>query len=161
MGHVSGGTGKSSDFRRRTRKLLTSWGWAVSSSNLSFFVTGGGTIEMILILRWYWYWDGIDIEMILILCVGVTVNGWLLYVLVVAGGQSVMASLCQKTAHRLFLFFFCNSFLFLPGCQIHNNANFPFLFFWNLLVSFFFIGFLQICSLFFTSDCVSQSRANQ
>ena len=55
MGHVSGGIGRSSDFQRRTRKRLTSWGWAVSSSNLLFFVTGGGTIEMILILRWYWY----------------------------------------------------------------------------------------------------------
>ena len=155
MGHVSGGIGRSSDFQRRTRKQLTSWGWAVSSSNLSFFVTGGGTIEMILILRWYWYWDGIDIEMILILCVGVTVNGWLLYVLVVAGGQSVMASLCQKTAHRLFLFFFCNSFLFLPGCQIHNNANFPFLFLKPACFIFFHWLSPDLFSLFYIWLCQS------
>ena len=113
--------------------------------------------SLVLCDRWGDYWDDIDIEMILILCVGVTVNGWLLYVLVVAGGQSVMASPCQKTAHRLFLFFFGNFsfFLFLPGCQIHNNANFPFLFLEPACFIFFHWLSPDLFSLFYIWLCQS------
>ena len=132
MGHVSGGTGKSSDFRRRTRKLLTSWGWAVSSSNLLFFVTGGGTIEMILILRWhwYWYWDDIDIvcwcysKWMVTLCVGrgrrTICNGFSL--------PENCTQIISLFLLQLFIFYFL---------KFTIMSVFPF-FFWNLLVLLFF-----------------------
>ena len=123
MGHVSGGIGKSSDFRRRTRKRLTSWGWAVSSSNLSFFVTGG-------VLRWYWYWDYIDIvcwcysKWMVTLCVGrgrrTICNGFSL--------PENCTQIISLFLLQLFIFYFLTPakftimpiFLFFPGtCFFH------------------------------------------